>query len=141
MFLGKGVLKIAANLLKTYKQIYCNFIEITLWHGCSPVNLRHIFRTPFTKNNSGRLLPNLVPSASFDIKGRQETIFLKLHWGRGCCFGMKKLKELLHIFLYIGISLFLYIFIKFLEVLVDFSSKVPLSGFIWKYPTKQKHIQ
>ena len=33
----------------------CNFIEITLRHGCSPVNLLHDFRTPFTKNTSGRL--------------------------------------------------------------------------------------
>ena len=33
-----------------------NFIEITLRHGCSPVNLLHIFRTPFPKNTSGGLL-------------------------------------------------------------------------------------
>ena len=26
-----------------------NFIEITFRHGCSPVSLLHIFRTPFTK--------------------------------------------------------------------------------------------
>ena len=32
------------------------FIEITLRDGCSPVNLLHIFRTPFPKNTSGRLL-------------------------------------------------------------------------------------
>ena len=32
------------------------FIEITLWHGCSPVNLLHIFRTPFLKNTSRWLL-------------------------------------------------------------------------------------
>ena len=25
------------------------FIEITLWHGCSPVNSLHIFRTPFLR--------------------------------------------------------------------------------------------
>ena len=31
-------------------------IEITLRHGCSPENLLHIFRTPFYKNTSGRLL-------------------------------------------------------------------------------------
>ena len=31
--------------------------EIALRHGCSPVNLLHIFRTPFPKNTSGgRLL-------------------------------------------------------------------------------------
>ena len=38
----------------------CDFskvaIEITLWHGCSPINLMHIFRTPFLKNTTGRLL-------------------------------------------------------------------------------------
>ena len=38
-----------------------NFIEIALRHGCSPVNLLHIFRTPFPKNTSGRLLLFLEP--------------------------------------------------------------------------------
>ena len=33
-----------------------NFIEIALRHGCSPVNLLHIFRTLFPRNTSGRLL-------------------------------------------------------------------------------------
>ena len=33
-----------------------NFIEITLRHVCSPVNLLHIFRTFFPKNTSGELL-------------------------------------------------------------------------------------
>ena len=32
------------------------FIEITLRHGCSPVDLLHIFRTTFLKNSSGWLL-------------------------------------------------------------------------------------
>ena len=32
-----------------------NFIEITLWYGCLPVNLLHIYRTPFTKSIFGRL--------------------------------------------------------------------------------------
>ena len=52
---------------KNMHQIYrrttmpkCDFskvtIEITLWHGCSPINLMHIFRTPFFKNTTGRLL-------------------------------------------------------------------------------------
>ena len=39
-----------------FNEITSNFIEIALRHGCSPVNLLHIFRTPFTKNTSVRLL-------------------------------------------------------------------------------------
>ena len=44
------------NLLRFYcnfAEVLCNFIEIVLWLGCSPVNLLHIFRTPFPKNTSG----------------------------------------------------------------------------------------
>ena len=63
---------------------------IALRHGCSPVNLLHIFRAPFPKNTSGQLLlsfitlvlcqlililqhvillgSKLVPSASFRYK-------------------------------------------------------------------------
>ena len=37
-------------------KLLCNFIEIALRRGCSPVNLLYIFRTPFSKNTSGRLL-------------------------------------------------------------------------------------
>ena len=33
-----------------FNKIAYNFIEITPRHGCSPVNLLHIFRTHFTKN-------------------------------------------------------------------------------------------
>ena len=40
----------------------CNFnkvaTEITLRHECSPVYLLHIFRTPFPRNASGRMLLN-----------------------------------------------------------------------------------
>ena len=45
--------------------LLCNLIEIALWHGCSPVNLLHIFSTPFLKNTSGwLLLPNLMTKLS-----------------------------------------------------------------------------
>ena len=47
---------ISNQLIVPEAAILCNFIEITLRHGCSPVNLLHIFRTPFTKNTSERLL-------------------------------------------------------------------------------------
>ena len=40
----------------------CNFIEIALRHGCSRVNLLHIFRTPFPTNTfEGLLLQLWVP--------------------------------------------------------------------------------
>ena len=57
VFLGKGVRKFAPNLQENnHAEVRSNFIEITLRHGCSPVNWLHIFRTPFPKNTSGRLL-------------------------------------------------------------------------------------
>ena len=50
------------NMQQIYKKTpmpKCNFkkvaIEITFWHGCSPVNLLHIFRTHFPKSASGGL--------------------------------------------------------------------------------------
>ena len=39
-----------------FNKLLCNFIEVTLRHWCSPVNFLHIFRTPFSKITSGRLL-------------------------------------------------------------------------------------
>ena len=36
-------------------KLLCNFIETSLQHGYSPVNLLHIFRTPFYKNTYGGL--------------------------------------------------------------------------------------
>ena len=36
-------------------KLLCDVIEIALWHGCSPVNLLHVFRTPFTRNILGWL--------------------------------------------------------------------------------------
>ena len=41
-------------------KLQSNFIEITLRHGCSPVNLLYIFRTLFPQNISGELLLKMV---------------------------------------------------------------------------------
>ena len=64
--LRKGVLKICGKFTGEHpcpsvistklQKLQSNFIEITLRHGCSLVNLLHIFRGPFPKNTSGRLL-------------------------------------------------------------------------------------
>ena len=63
LLLGKGILKIYSKFIGANPcrsgisiKLQSNFIEIALRHGCSPVNLLHIFRTAFTKNNSGWLL-------------------------------------------------------------------------------------
>ena len=45
---------------KLLSKMLSNFIEITLWHGCSPVNLLHIFRTHFPKNISRWLLLKVI---------------------------------------------------------------------------------
>ena len=53
MFLRKGVLKICSKFTGEHPcrsvisiKLPCNFIKIALRHGCSPLNLLHIFRTP-----------------------------------------------------------------------------------------------
>ena len=62
VFLGKGVLKICNKFTGEHPcrsmisiKLLCSFIEVTLRHGCSFVNLLHIFATPFSKSFSGRL--------------------------------------------------------------------------------------
>ena len=50
-------IKLLVTLLKShFDMVASNFIEIALRHGCSPVNLLHIFRTPFLRNTSELLL-------------------------------------------------------------------------------------
>ena len=63
VLLRKGVLKTCSKFTGEHQcrsvisiKLLCNFIEITLPHGWSPVNLLHIFRTPLPKNTSGWLL-------------------------------------------------------------------------------------
>ena len=49
----------------------CDFNKVAnqLGHGCSPVNLLHIVRTPFLKNTSGRQFlynTDLIPSRNIE---------------------------------------------------------------------------
>ena len=63
VFLRKGVPEICSKFTGEHPcrsvisiKLQTNFIKITLWHGCSPLNLLYIFRTPFPRNTSGWLL-------------------------------------------------------------------------------------
>ena len=44
------------NMQQIYRRTPMRKCKITLGHGCSPVNLIHIFTTPFPKNTPGWLL-------------------------------------------------------------------------------------
>ena len=65
------------NMQQIYKRtliLKCDFIEITLRHGCSPVNLLHIFRAPFSRNYSGWLLVELQLSSGIFVKWIKKVI-------------------------------------------------------------------
>ena len=77
VLLGKGVLKICKKFTGEYPcrsviliKLLCNFTKMTLRHGCSFVNLLHIFRAPFPKNNSGGLLLRISENRNFGRKFR-----------------------------------------------------------------------
>ena len=58
-----------------FNKLQSNFIEITLQHGCSPVDLLHIFRTTFPKNTSGGLLLNIKT----EIEGLKSFVIEKIY--------------------------------------------------------------
>ena len=81
VFLRKGVLKICSKFRGEYAcrgvisiKLQINFIEIALRHVYSPVNLLHIFRTPFPRNTSGWLLFTLLAICCFQSWKRYEII-------------------------------------------------------------------
>ena len=68
--LSRGVLKIYSEFKGEHPyqsesliKLQSNFIETALRHGCSLVNLLHIFRTPLLKNTSGWLLLYILRKA------------------------------------------------------------------------------
>ena len=84
VFLGKDILKICSRFKGECPcrsviliKLLCNFIEITLQHGCSPINLLHIFRTPFLKNTSGwSLLKVIIDSNRFQRLKIYQTLLI-----------------------------------------------------------------
>ena len=76
VFLRKRILKIYSKFTIEHScrtvisiKLQSNFIQITRLHGCSPVNLQYIFRVPFPKNTSGRLLLGVPKN-----KGQEESL-------------------------------------------------------------------
>ena len=83
VFLRKYVVKICSKFRAEHPcrsvisiKLLCNFIEIALRHRCSPVNLLHIFRTPFPKNTSRWLLLALGHSSHSRYSGTRSTMAL-----------------------------------------------------------------
>ena len=73
----RSILDVAAALDPPLK-VACNFIAITLRRGCSPVNLLHIFRAPFLKNTSRRLLLKSLSDyvhSQYQIKNELKKVF------------------------------------------------------------------
>ena len=75
VFLEKGVVKICSKFTGEHPcqsvisiKLQSNFIKITLCHGCLPVNLLYIFRTPFYKNTSEGLLLSAAVEQSYYLK-------------------------------------------------------------------------
>ena len=78
---------ISINLLSKFIEIklrHGKFIEIKLRHGCSPVNLLHIFRTPFSKNTSGWLFLKFVFQRLLWVKMSQNE-YLEHWWSKKYC--------------------------------------------------------
>ena len=74
MFLVKGALKICSKFIGEQSclcvisiMLQNNSIDITLRHGCSLINLLHIFRTAFFKNISGWLLLHFLKYARMRV--------------------------------------------------------------------------
>ena len=83
VLLGKGVLNICSKFIREHQyqsvisvksllksHFGSNFTEIILSHGCSPVNLLHIFRVPFPMNTSGQLVLKLSDSIMIMLQAK-----------------------------------------------------------------------
>ena len=83
-------------------KLYSNFMKIAPWHGCSPVNFLHIFRTHFPRNTSGWLLLKSLLSfltdksnlsegltSVFKLFAEQISLFYIIHWAYISAYGLR----------------------------------------------------
>ena len=110
VFLRKGVLKMYSKFTGEHPcrsaisiKLFCNFIEIALRHGCSPVHLLHIFKTPFPKNTPRRPLLNFAYFQNIFNKILTLKVVWKYNFETQSCYAIvcetiaKKLSEAPHI--------------------------------------------
>ena len=76
-FGGEGVLNICSKFTGEHPHrsaisIKLHFSEIAILHWCSPINLLHIFRTPFPKNTSERLSSEITNAWKFKKKKKKK---------------------------------------------------------------------
>ena len=101
------------------KKLQSNLIETTLRPGCSPVNLLHIFRTPFPKKTSGWLLlirpQHVIQNLTVIVNQRMAvanfTIILR-KW----------------------LNLSFLHYVRFSETVTPFFSEVNLTLMFWQFP-------
>ena len=112
VFLAKGVLKICSKFTGERLcrsaisiKLQSNFIEVALWHKCSPVNLLHIFRNLFLRtplndcfwtfifSNALRLLKvdfiKRFPEQFFDFRD-----LVNCYWKECTAYSLEKLQVL-----------------------------------------------
>ena len=83
MFLGKGILKICSKFTGEHPCRSVISSSKALWHRWSPVNLLHIFRTPFYKNTSGGLC---MPYQGKNVLQFSETFYSWIHFWPWSCW-------------------------------------------------------
>ena len=60
-----------------FNKVAKHFIEIARWHGCSPVNLLHVFKAPFPENNSAGLFLEVATVTSHTLNSSTENTLHK----------------------------------------------------------------
>ena len=125
VFLEKSVLKISDKFTGEHPsrsaisiKLLCNFIEIPVRHGYSPVNVLHIFRTPFLKNTSGWLLLPIRSSRHFIKRSGN-------HWRK---------TMLISIIFWIPSNIKCFITQYFIRSYLDLSEAILLQGKSFKSP-------
>ena len=91
MFLRTCVLKICSKFTGQHSRrsvisikLRSSFIEMTLRHVCSPVNLLHIFRTPFTRKPLGVSFCNIDKLIVWCISAKENCYNLTKNSRKSC---------------------------------------------------------